>query len=340
MRRSSSTTIRAAPCYWATSWRITVTNTGPGTFNDVITFDETFPTGAVLTSASGDLTCTASQCVSNGSVVLGASPAGNASKSYVVYLSGSAELADVLECRVINRVKIVSPPGLPIKNTDPSDDTATAVGALPEWLCDNDKLTSTPAPGPDGITTTPTPKCLPGYTLTHGECLPRAANCPSGLKKVPASRVVSLRNSGWTVRRVRQNGRILWCGKRSEKTEHSCRKGWKQVASKGRVPQGWRSYSVGRGGARIWCVRKADKPVQKCTRPARWNGKACVCPGHATWNGKRCVNPKVNSKKTTNQKTTTQKRCKRGYVGHPPNCRKVTKAKRRHQRIKSRRGRK
>ncbi len=151
-------------------------------------------------------------------------------------------------------------------------------------------------------------------------------------------KVVSLQNSGWTVRRVRQNGRILWCGKRSEKTEHSCRKGWKQVASKGRVPQGWSSYSVGRGGARIWCVRKADKPVQKCTRPARWNGKTCVCPGHSTWNGKRCVKPKTTT--TTKKKTTLQKKCKRGYVGHPPNCRKATTPKRRHQRTKSRRGRK
>ena len=320
---------------WTTTWRITVTNTGSRTFNDVIRFEESFPAGADIASRSLVLSCSGSQCVSDGPVSL----AGNASVSYILHLSGTTALARSLDCEITNRVKLIVPPGIPANNTDPSDDTASATGALLPEYCEKDELTPTRAPGPEDITTSPTPDCKPGYTLTHGECLPRAASCPSGLKTVPASRVVSLRNNGWTVRRVRQNGQVLWCGKRAEKTEHSCRKGWKQVTSKGRVPEGWRSYSVGRGDARIWCVRKADTQVQKCTRPARWNGKTCVCPGHSTWNGKRCVKQEANSKKAPTQKTATQKRCKRGYVGHPPNCRKVTQAKRRHQRTKSRRGR-
>ncbi len=325
---------------WSSAWRVTVTNTGPGTFNDVITFDEMFPAGAAIEWTSSDLTCTGSQCVSNGPVVLGASPAGNASKSYMVYLSGSAELASELNCELTNQVKIVSPSGFPIKNTDPSDDTATATGELPERFCEKDELTPTRVPEQDDITSLPTTDCPSGHTLTHGECLPKAVHCPGSYQKVEAARVSALRNNGWTVQRVRQNGQTLWCGKPGKKPEHSCRKGWKQVASKGRVPQGWRSYSVGRGSARIWCVRKADKAVQKCTRPARWNGKTCVCPGHSTWNGKRCVKPKVKSQKTTTQKTTTQKRCKRGFVGHPPNCRRAATTKRRHQRTRSQRGRK
>lgn len=331
-----------ASYHWGTRWLITVTNTGPGSFNGVIKFDEIFPTGAVLVSGSSDLICSGSRCESDGPVSLGADPANGNNKRYTVLLYGSASLARQLKCRITNKVTLVSPAGFPIANTNASDDTAIDVAALPSNFCKWDELTPTRAPEKEDITTSPTPDCKPGYTLTHGECLPRAANCPSGLKKVPASRVVSLRNGGWTVRSVRQNGRVLWCGKQSEKTEkteHSCRKGWKQVTSKGRVPEGWRSYSVGRGDARIWCVRKADTQVKKCTRPARWNGKTCVCPGHSTWNGKRCVKQKVNSKKAPTQKTTTQKRCKRGYVGHPPNCRKVTNSKRRHLRTKSRRGR-
>ena len=108
----------------------------------------------------------------------------------------------------------------------------------------------------------------------------------------------------------------------------TCRAGWRTFQSKRAVPQTWRSYRAGRGTTAIWCAKKVEKPVDRCTRPARWNGKTCVCPGHYTWNGKKCVKRKVEQ----------QKRCKKGYVGHPPNCQKASQ-QRHKRRLNSRRKR-
>jgi len=270
--------------HWSTAWNITVTNTGPGGFNDVIKFDEIFPTGAVLSSRSGDLSCSGSQCTSTGSVNLNAS---GASKSYTVYLSGSPVLATLLNCRVTNRVTLISPAGFPIRNTDRSDDTATASTTLPAEFCK--PLTSTPAPGPvtDDIKSPPVVNCLPHHTLVNGRCLPKIVHCPRGLKKVQASRVRSLRNNGWTIGKVSQHGKTAWCGK------------------------------------------PGHKKAPKCPRPAQWNGKKCACPGHKVWNGKRCVE----------QKARVQKKCKRGFVGTPPNCRKATNHRPNKRRTRSRRTR-
>lgn len=270
---------------WVVSWSIVVTNTGPGNFNDVISFNEMFPAGTTLVAWSADLTCSGSQCVSDGPVALNAV---GASKSYIVHLSGTSAVARRLNCRVTNKVTLISPAGFPINNTDRSDDTASASTTLPAEFCK--PLTSTPAPGPEtgDIKSPPVVNCLPHHTLVKGRCLPRVVHCPSGLKKVTASRIRTLRNNGWTIGKVSQHGKTIWCGKPGHET------------------------------------------APKCPRPAQWNGKKCACPGHKVWNGKRCVE----------QKATAPKKCKRGHVGHPPNCRKASSSKPNDHRARTRRGRK
>lgn len=313
---------------WCTEWRVRVINTGPGPFSGVIKFRDLFPSGAVLTPVSSDLTCSGSQCETTGSVTLNASPASWSSKSFYLYLSGSARLARRLKCRVTNRVELISPTGVPNKNTDKSDDRARDTAQLDPEFCKD------PTPSPNPVSNepkVPTGTCRPGHTLIHGRCVREAKTCPRGLKKVSTSRVRVLRAKGWSVRRVGAGKRAIWCAKPGRKPNYSCRKGWKKVASKPRIPRHWKRYSVGTGQAKIWCVKKVRKPANQCRRPARWNGKTCVCPGHSQWNGKRCVAQKQTSVK--------KKTCKRGYVGRPPNCRKVANQERRKQRLRKRRAR-
>ncbi|MEO1158919.1 MAG: hypothetical protein AAFW74_00495, partial [Pseudomonadota bacterium] len=299
---------------WCVNWQIKVTNTGPAGFNDVIRFKEQFPAGATLTPLSSDMSCTGSVCQSNSAVAL---TAPGSVRSFYVRLSGSAALARRLKCQVTNQVKLIAPTGIPNKNTDKSDDRSADTASLPAKFCKSKPLDHTPAPGP-GTVKPPSDKCRPGFSPVHGRCLPTVGSCPRGLKKVSASRARKLRHKGWTVRRVPQAGRALWCGKPGKKQVLKCRKTWKKVASKHRVPKGWKSYSIGRGSALIWCAKKARKQVSKCSRPARWNGKKCVCPGHKKWNGKRCITPKVRS----------SRKCRPGYVGRKPNCRRIHAPKR------------
>ncbi|MEM7636169.1 MAG: hypothetical protein AAF299_16510 [Pseudomonadota bacterium] len=296
---------------WCVNWQIKVTNTGPAGFNDVIKFREQFPAGAVLTPLSQDLTCTGNLCQTSSAVAL---TAPGSVRSFYVRLSGSVPLAKRLKCRITNRVKLIVAADIPNKNTDKGDDRAQDTASLSPRLCETRPLDNTPAPGP-GTVKPPTDNCRPGFSPVHGRCQPNASTCPRGLKKVSASRVRKLRHKGWTVRRVRQAGRALWCGKPGKQQVLKCRKTWKKVASKHRIPKGWKSYRVGRGNAVIWCAKKVRKQVSKCRRPARWNGK-------------RCVKPTIHS----------SRKCKKGFVGRKPNCRRIHAPKRnRHQPGRNRR---
>ncbi len=297
---------------WCVNWQVKVTNTGPASFNDVIRFRELFPANAQLTPLSQGLSCTGGLCQTSAPVALGAGSV----KSFYVTLSGSVATARLLKCKVTNRVEIVAPATVPSKNTDKSDDKAQATATLAPKLCEQNPLDHTPAPGP-GKVKPPSDNCKPGFSPVHGRCLPEVSSCPRGLKKVSASRVRNLRHKGWTVRRVPQAGRALWCGKPGKKQVLKCRKTWKKVASRRAIPKGWKSYRVARSGAVIWCAKKVREKVTKCRRPARWNGKRCVTP-----------------------KAHFSRKCKKGYVGHKPNCRKIVTHKRKQRRIRSRRDRK
>ena len=153
---------------WDSMWSVTVTNTGPGTYRGEIRFDELFPAGMSLLSRSPELNCSGTQCVSDDPVTLNPSE----SISYGVYLTGPKALAVQLNCRITNKVKLVNSPGIPITNTDASDDAATATGTLPAELCVGHTLTpernpidpKTDVPGP--TTETPnTPRCRQGRRL-------------------------------------------------------------------------------------------------------------------------------------------------------------------------------
>lgn len=301
---------------WCTEWQIKVTNTGPGSFNDIIRFSEQFPAGAVLTPLSTDLSCTGSVCQTDSAVAL---TAAGSVRSFYVHLSGSESVARQLRCWVTNRVKILAPAGVPSKNTDTSDDESSDTAQLPPRFCERTPVDRTPAPSP-GTVKLPSDNCRTGFSPVHGRCLPDTVSCPRGLKKVSASRVRKLRHRGWTVRRMAKAGRALWCAKPADKAAGKpvlkCRKAWKKFASRRSIPKGWKSYRVARHGAVIWCARKVRKQVSKCQRPARWNGK-------------RCVKPKVHS----------SRKCKTGFVGRKPNCRRIHAPKRNRHQNRSRRGR-
>ena len=300
---------------WCVNWQVKVTNTGPGSYNDIIRFRERFPAGVVLTPLSTNLSCTGSECQTASPVAL---TAAGSVRSFYVQLSGPASVARRLKCRITNRVKLLVPAGVPNKNTDKSDDRASATTSLPPKFCETPD--HTPAPGP-GTIKPPSDDCRPGFSPVHGRCLPNTVSCPRGLKKVSASRVRRLRHKGWTVRRMAKAGRALWCGKPADKADRKpvlkCRKTWKKVATRRAVPKGWKSYRVARHGAVIWCAKKIRNKVTKCRRPARWNGK-------------RCVKPKVQS----------SRKCPKGYVGRKPNCRKIMTHKRKRHHNRARRGRK
>lgn len=301
---------------WCVNWQIKVTNTGPGSFNDIIRFREQFPAGVTLKPLSTGLSCSGSVCQTASAVAL---TAAGSVKSFDVSLSGPASVARRLQCQITNQVEILAPAGVPNKNTDRSDDKASATASLPPKFCEASPLDNTPAPGP-GTIKPPADKCRPGFSPVHGRCQPNVSTCPRGLKKVSASRVRKLRHKGWTVRRVPKAGRALWCGKPADKASDKpalkCRKAWKKFASRRAIPNGWKRYRVARHGVVIWCGKKVRKQVSKCRRPARWNGKLCV-------------KPKVHS----------SRKCKKGYVGRKPNCRKIITHKRKRLDNRSRRGR-
>jgi hypothetical protein len=118
-------------------YRVTVENQGPGPYNGNIVVDDTVPAGTdaifsgppgmwLCPGASPNYTCTAA------GVSL---PVPGASVSFTVRVDLSHERAKELGCRVRNRVKIVHALGGSPMNTDPTNDTASAVANVPAELC-------------------------------------------------------------------------------------------------------------------------------------------------------------------------------------------------------------
>jgi hypothetical protein len=189
---------RAEPCAKSGAgynclYDVRYTNTGPGTYQGVIAFTDTLPSGATATFLSPDFTCVggpAYTCTSNGAVTLAAGASGGVLINVVVPL----DVAKAQDCQIASTVQIVlAPPGSD-QNTDNADDSASATALAPPPGC-------TPQSPPDRKTCTPglefnpeTARCesplgpaCPADTQWNAaarSCEPfhRGASCPEGQK--------------------------------------------------------------------------------------------------------------------------------------------------------------
>lgn len=118
-------------------YRVTVENQGPGAYDGNIVVADTVPAGTnaifsgppglwVCGGASPNYTCTAA------GVSL---PNPGDSISFTVRVDLSHEQARELNCRVRNRVEITQAAGGSPLNTDPTNDTASALANVPDELC-------------------------------------------------------------------------------------------------------------------------------------------------------------------------------------------------------------
>jgi hypothetical protein len=182
---------------WCRTFRITVTNTGPGPFNNAITLNEIFPAGASISTATAGWTCAGTTCSSTGAVPLGS----GASTSLTVRMWGTGELARELNCRLDNKVAIASPLGAP-RNTDPTDDSASASAGLPEDFCRNRPVPSnlkiSKGPG-DGACLARSGNWCTIFKITVTNTGPGVFSGPISLAEtLPAGATVSTGTPGWS----------------------------------------------------------------------------------------------------------------------------------------------
>jgi len=165
---------------------VTIKNEGPGAFNAPITFSDNMTGGATISSGPG-ITCTpAGNCSSIGDVFL--PPLG--SIAYVIY--GHVP-ADTRLCRLSNTAKITSPPGGSSLNTNPGNDSGSAVLPIPNPNCDNNpqpphlRIVKTPGDCSQtaGIAATAGISC--SFTVTVTNAGPGSASGPIVVKDSPAS---------------------------------------------------------------------------------------------------------------------------------------------------------
>jgi uncharacterized repeat protein (TIGR01451 family) len=115
---------------------ITVTNTGPGQYNDPILVQDVIPAGTSAIFSSPHWTCAggppAYACATIGSV--GLNP-GQSAAPIPVRVDVPDSLVKSLKCKVNNEVQIVGPPGGSDGNTNPADDKASATANISAELC-------------------------------------------------------------------------------------------------------------------------------------------------------------------------------------------------------------
>lgn len=147
-------------CYY----NVTVTNTGPGDYNDKIVVNEFIPAG---TTGVFSWNCMGGTCTHDPvllkpgeRVVMGAQ------------INVPNSLAKQLKCKVLNLAKITYAPGGSDQNTDATDDQDQATADLPAALC-----ASTVPPSP--------PACPPGYRWDGERCDRGAPGCRPGWTPTP-----------------------------------------------------------------------------------------------------------------------------------------------------------
>jgi uncharacterized repeat protein (TIGR01451 family) len=115
---------------------ITVTNTGPGQYNDPILVQDVVPAGTSAIFSSPHWTCAGGPpvfaCATLGAVTLNP---GQSAAPIPVRVNVSDSLVKPLNCKVKNEVQIVGPPGGSDGNTNPADDKASATANIAAELC-------------------------------------------------------------------------------------------------------------------------------------------------------------------------------------------------------------
>ncbi|HKJ61376.1 MAG TPA: hypothetical protein VKA94_05205, partial [Hyphomicrobiales bacterium] len=119
------------------SYRVTVRN-GAGHYNGDIKVEDTIPAGMSATFSSPDWNCGGASPTYTCTHPAASLVPGEA-KSFIVRVDFTPEQARQYQCRVRNRVKITEAPGGTPLNTNPANDTANAIGVVPEELCDPDR---------------------------------------------------------------------------------------------------------------------------------------------------------------------------------------------------------
>ncbi|HEY7646292.1 MAG TPA: hypothetical protein VH858_14710, partial [Hyphomicrobiales bacterium] len=121
-------------------YRVTVENQGPGAYNGDIEVVDTVPAGTTPIFSGVDWNCTAVApytCKFAGASL----PNPGDSKSFIVRIDLTKTVANQLQCKVVNKVKITEAPSPSPMNTDPTNDTAEAVAIVPAHYCHHDRET-------------------------------------------------------------------------------------------------------------------------------------------------------------------------------------------------------
>jgi hypothetical protein len=140
-----------APCIvtqdWCRTFRITVTNTGPGPFSGNITLRDIAPVGTTVQAGGLGVTCnivnvgTTAICTTDNPVNLAKNPPSADRLVVNVTVNGTAADARALNCRLTNKARIDSPLGAP-KNIHAGDDMDQVSVGLPAQFCDRPEQTN------------------------------------------------------------------------------------------------------------------------------------------------------------------------------------------------------
>ena len=275
---------------------ITVTNVGPGDYNDKIVVNEFIPLG---TTVVGNWNCINGQCT-HGTVLL--KPGEKVVLGVTVSVPRS--LAKELKCKVTNGAKIVYAPGGSNSNTDLSDDIDMATASLPAKVCQESSTLSSP-------------QCPPGFSWNGDRCGRPDPSCPQGWTAMPVKGKCCPPGRPW-------NAREGQCGDDDDDTPSpGCEAGWTPIPGMTRCcPPGkpWTGQQCGR-----------DAPAPECPdgttgQPPRCKPIVERCPKGLVGTPPDCERPKCPAGMTGRPPhcKVIAKTCPKGQVGTPPNCRKIT----------------
>ena len=142
-------------------YRIRVRNTGPGTYNDHITFTDQVPPGTTAIFASIKFNaCPGGAPTYTCSTLAPAVLIPGESMLVDVLVDMPAHLARQMDCKVLNRAQITLPP-VSNKNTNAADDFASALAVVPADICGD-------PPRLEPVSE----NCPPGFTWTGDRCSP------------------------------------------------------------------------------------------------------------------------------------------------------------------------
>jgi uncharacterized repeat protein (TIGR01451 family) len=326
---------------WTCNYTITVTNTGPGSYNGQLQVQDTIPAGTTATFSGSGWGCvnggTVYTCSRNVSL-----PAVGSTVSLAVQVTGPADVGRQLQCDVINKAKITIASGGTDKNTVATDDEDKATAHIPQ-LCqmvappppppvqrecppntvgvypDCKSVIVRPTECPHGTTGKYPVCCYPPQVFRNGQCVgkPQPAECPKGTTGKPpvcCERPFLYRN-GQCVCPPRTTGKYPVC----------CT-----------PPQVFRDgQCVGKPQPAECPKGKIGKPPVCCDRATQlYVNNTCVkkpgkqCPQGMTGTPPNCkpavlrkCPPGTTGRYPLCKKIILVRKCPAGSVGTPPNCR-------------------